>query len=102
MAAQPIKVYAMALWGAQKTIARKLSSTDIRQLPIELRVCLILVDITIALVVQALVNTGVVTDAQVQAKIAEITGSTYNRLPDIVLPPNEDTGYTPPDPDLGA
>lgn len=102
MAAQSIKVYAMGLWAAQKAVAAKLGNTDLRLLPIELRVTLIVVDLSLALVVQALVNAGIVTDAQVQAKIAEISGSTYNRLPDVVLPPDPDQGYTPPDPNLGA
>jgi hypothetical protein len=102
MAAQPIRTYALALWGAQKTIALKLSGTDIRRLPIELRVTLVLVDLSLALIIQALVNTGAITDAQVQAKMAEISGYNYTKLPDIIRAPNVDEGYEPPDPDLGS
>jgi hypothetical protein len=102
VAAQPIRTYALALWGAQKTIAWKLGRTDLRQLSLEMRVTLIVVDLSLALIIQALVNIGAVTDAQVQAKMAEISGYNYNKLPDYVPPPNEDEGYDPPDPDLGS
>jgi hypothetical protein len=102
MAAQPIKVYATALWNAQKAVATKIAGTDIRRLPIELRVVLILCDLSISLVIQGLVNAGIFTDAAVQAKLNEIAGSTYPTLPDRVPAPDPDSGYVPPDPDLGS
>ena len=75
---------------------------DIRRLPIELRVVLILCDLSISLVIQGLVNAGIFTDAAVQAKLNEIAGSTYPTLPDRVPAPDPDSGYVPPDPDLGS
>lgn len=102
MAAQPIKVYATALWNAQKAVALKLAGTDIRRLPIEQRVVLILCDLSIALVIQGLVNANVFTDAAVQTKLNEVANSTYNTLPDRVPAPDPDAGTVPPDPDLGA
>lgn len=102
MAAQPLKTYAMALWQAQKTVAQKVGGLDLRVLPLELRVTLILVDLSVALVVQALVNAGIVTDAAVQAKLTEITNANYNRLPGHMRGEDTEYGYEPPDPDLGA
>jgi hypothetical protein len=102
MAAQPLKTYALALWGAQKTVAQAIGGVDIRVLPLQLRVVLVLTDLSVALVIQALVNAGIVTDAQVQAKLTEISTSTYKRLPDRLRAPDPEQGYDPPDPDLGA
>lgn len=100
--AQPLKVYANAIWQCQKAVALKLGGTDIRRLPIELRVTLILCDLAVGLVMQALVTANAVTDAAIQTKLNEIAGATYNRLPDVVPAADVDTGYQPPDPDLGV
>lgn len=102
MAAQPLKVYALSLWNTQKTVAQKIGGLDLRVLPLQLRVTLILVDLSVALVIQALVNAGIVTDAAVQAKLTEIGSAAYTRLADKVRAPDDEQGYVPPDPDLGA
>lgn len=100
--AQPLKVYAMSLWQAQKSIAQKIGPVDIKRLSVEARVCLILVDLAVAIVIQALVELALVTDAQVNAKINTLVNSTWKRLPTDVPPDDEDEGTVSPDPDLGA
>lgn len=99
---QPLKAYATAIWNCQKTVAMKLGGTDIRRLPIENRVTLILCDLAVALVMQALVSANAVTDAAIQSKLNDIANATYTQLPDNVPAADPDSGYVPPDPDLGA
>lgn len=102
MAAQPVKVYALAIWGAQKTIAKKLGNVDLRRLPLTDRVVLITVDFVLAMIIQALVNANIVTDVAVQARIDAVSGATYNRLPESVPIDDEDAGTVTPDPDTGG
>lgn len=100
--AQPLKVYATAIWNCQKVIALKLGEIDIRRLPIELRVTLVLCDLAVGLVMQALVNAGALTDAAIQTKLSEVASTDFAQLPDIVPAADVDTGYVPPDPNLGV
>jgi hypothetical protein len=102
MAAQPLRVYAMALWNAEKIIANKLGAADLRRMPVDQRVILIVVDLVLALIIQALVEVNLITDAQIQAKIAALTTATYKIQPDVVPMGDEDAGTATPDPDLGA
>lgn len=100
--AQSVKAYTRALWAMQKTVALKLGGVDIRVLPLQLRVVLVLADLSTALVIQALVNAGTVTDAAVQSKLDSTAAADYPALPDDLRAPDPESGYDPPDPDLGA
>lgn len=102
MAAQPLRVYAMALWQAEKVISQKLGGPDLRRVDVNTRVILIIVDLVLALIIQALVELNLVTDAQINAKVAALTSAIYKTQPDWVPPDNEDDGTVSPDPDLGA
>jgi hypothetical protein len=101
MAASSVRTYAGLIWSAQKVIARKLGGTDLRRLPISDRVVLVTVDLTLAMILQALVNAGILTDAGIQNRLDAVSGATFARLPDIVLPDNEESNIMAPDPDLG-
>lgn len=101
MAASPVRVYAGMIWGAQKIIARKLGGVDLKRLSLSDRVVLITVDIVLGMILQVLVNANLLTDAVIQARVDAVSGATFQRLPDIVPPDDEDAGIVSPDPDLG-
>lgn len=102
MAAQSVKTYAMMIWGAQKVIARKLGGVEIKRLDITSRVVLVTVDLVLAMIIQALVNANILTDAAIQARIDAVSGVAYSKLPDTVPPDDEDQGTVAPDPDIGG
>lgn len=99
---QPLKVYATAIWNCQKAVALKLGNLDLRVVPIELRITLILCDLAVGLVMQALVQANAVTDAAIQTKLDDIANATYTQLPSRVFPADPESGYVPSDPNLGA
>lgn len=100
--AQPLKTYVSALWQAEKTIARKLGGSDLRRLPLDQRVMLLVIDIMIAMILQALVELAVITDVQLNNKLNTITSATYPVQPMMVPMDDEDEGTVATDPDLGA
>jgi|SRR4051812_11649901 hypothetical protein len=99
---QPLRVYVTALWNAEKVIARKLGSQDIRRAPIELRVGLIMLNLVLGCLLQILVEKGITTDADIQTRMTALTSAPLKRQPDNVPPDNEESGVLAPDPDLGV
>ena len=99
---QTVKAYTVALWRMQKSVALQVAQTDIRCLPLQLRAVLLMADVAVALVIQALVDAGTFTDAQVQTRLNNVANGTYNPINFTAAAPDPETGYQPPDPDMGA
>lgn len=101
-----LKTYVTSIWSAQKTIYRKLSGgtvDDLKLIPFPLRVAILTIDVTLGVILKALTDKGVLTDAELQAAFSTATGATYPVQPDSVPPVNEEEGrLSVPDPDLGA
>lgn len=97
-----VKQYTRAIWKAQRSVAQTAAGIDLRTVSVELRLVLLLADLAVGIVIQALVTAGIVTDAAVQQRLDAVASAAYPALPTQVRAADPDQGYDPPDPDLGA
>jgi hypothetical protein len=100
-----LKAYVTNIWSAQKTIYRKLSggqSDDLKLMPFELRVAFLTVDVILGVILKALTDKGVLTDADLQAALTNATSASYPVQPVNTVRTDEDLGTVAPDPNLGA
>jgi hypothetical protein len=98
-----IATYTRSLWDAQRTIAMKIGM-DLRRAPFEVRATVVIVDLTLAVLIKALTDGGVLTDANLSTRMNAVRDATYPTLP--YSPPSvpEDGADDPmyPDPIAGA
>lgn len=77
--------YVTQMGNAQKKIARKLGY-DLASGPLEQRVPVLVCDVMIAVVLKALVDKGVVTDAELVAALNSVRDDTYDTQPTDPIP----------------
>lgn len=99
-----LKTYVRTLWGAEKTIYGKLTGGmgDLKIIPYELRIAFLTINVILGVILKALTDKGVITDADLQASLNTATGAAYPQQPVSVPRTDEDQGTIAPDPDLGA
>jgi len=99
-----LKTYVRNLWGAEKTIYSKLSGgvQDLRTAPYPVRLIVITFNVIISLLIKALTDKAILTDAELNAAVTTATGATYPVQPEVIPPEDEDRGTHPVDPDVGV
>lgn len=99
-----LKTYVMNIWGAQKTIYAKLTggTGDLKVIPFNLRVAFLTIDVILGVIIKALTDKGVITDADLQVAINNATSASYPEQPQFVKPIDEESGTVSQDPNLGA
>jgi hypothetical protein len=90
-----LKNYCRTLWDMQQTVSRKLGM-DLRTAPYTLRVTVLAMDAALAVVIKALTDKGVITDAELNASVQALRNLPLEKLefnpPDL----GEDAGEIPP------
>jgi len=99
-----LKTYVRNLWGAEKTIYSKLSGgvQDLRVMPYWSRLVVLTLDVVISVLIKALTDKGVLTDAELNTALTAAAGASYPVQPEQIPVENEDTGTHPVDPDVGV
>jgi hypothetical protein len=99
-----LKTYVRTLWTAEKTIYSKLSGgvQDLRVMPYWSRLIVLTLDVILGVLIKALTDKGVLTDAELNAAITGATGATYPVQPEMLPVEDEDAGTHPVDPDVGV
>ncbi len=98
-----LKTYVRTLWAAEKTIYSKLGGTgDLRVIPYSVRLIVLTLDVILSVLIKALTDKAVITDAELNAALAVATSATYPVQPEIIPTEDEDRGTHPVDPDVGA
>jgi hypothetical protein len=99
-----LKTYVRNLWAAEKTIYGKLSGgvQDLRTMPYWSRLIVLTLNVVLSVLIKALTDKGVLTDAELNAALTTAGAATYPVQPESVPVADEDTGSTPIDPDVGV
>lgn len=74
-----LKTYGRTLWDLQQTICNRVGF-DLRRSSTETRGLIISMDATFALLIKALVDKGVFTDAELNAAVQSVRNTTFNPL----------------------
>jgi hypothetical protein len=89
----------MQLWGVHRVTCEKLGMS-IAGSSVDDRAIVVSTDMTMACLIKALTDKGVLTDPELAAVFTSLRNATLPRLATTV--PSDEEGTPPPDPDLGT